>query len=291
MSQAPQDRPNTDQITYWNDESGPKWVALQQLLDEQIAPLGLAAMERAAVRTGEHVLDVGCGCGQTSLQLAERVGAGGSVSGVDISAVMLERARERATSSGLENVSFTTADAQVHDFEAGRYDLVFSRFGVMFFSDPVAAFANLRSALRPGGRLAFVCWQEVGRNPWMLVPVMAVAAHVTMPPPPEEGAPGPFAFADPARVRDILAGAGFVDIEVAGREGTLALAGEGDVDAAVDFVVQLGPAGRLFREAHADTQAKLRTAIREALVPYATPDGVVLGCATHVVTATAPPQK
>jgi hypothetical protein len=92
-------------------------------------------------------------------------------------------------------------------------------------------------------------------------------------------------------VRDILAGAGFVDIEVAGREGTLALAGEGDVDAAVDFVVQLGPAGRLFREAHADTQAKLRTAIREALVPYATPDGVVLGCATHVVTATAPPQK
>jgi SAM-dependent methyltransferase len=283
MSQAAQNRPNTQQIAYWNDETGPKWVALQELLDEQIAPLGLAAMERAAVRAGERVLDVGCGCGQTSLQLAERVGANGSVSGVDISAVMLERARERA--AGLANVAFTTADAQIHGFEAGHFDLVFSRFGVMFFEDPVAAFANLHSGLAAGGRLAFVAWQELGRNPWMLVPVMAVAPLVELPPPPPPGAPGPFAFADAERVKGILAEAGFESISIEPLEGEVTVGGSGGLDQASDFVLQMGPAGRVLSGASAEILRAAREAVREALNPFSTPDGVRMKCAAQIVTA------
>ncbi|TFG97014.1 MAG: class I SAM-dependent methyltransferase, partial [Myxococcales bacterium] len=141
------------------------------LLDAQIAPLGVAAMEQARPAPGESVLDIGCGCGQTSVQLKERVGPKGSVLGVDISTPMLERARARA--AGLPNLRFTNADAQTHSFDE-RFDLAFSRFGVMFFADPVAAFANVHRALRPGGRVAVVCWQGIDRNPWLLVPLRAV---------------------------------------------------------------------------------------------------------------------
>jgi SAM-dependent methyltransferase len=286
MSQRAADRPNAEQITYWNEETGPKWVALQELLDEQIAPLGLAAMDRAAVAAGDDVLDVGCGCGQTSLQLAERVGSDGSVLGVDLSAVMLERARERA--AGLANVTFTAADAQTHGFEAGRHDLVFSRFGVMFFEDPVAAFANLRRGLADGGRLAFVAWQELGRNPWMLVPVMAIAPLVALPPPPAPGAPGPFAFADADRVRRILADAGFASIEIEPLNGELGLGGGGGLDRASDFVLQMGPAGRVLRDADEALLGRAREAAREALAPFATPDGVRMEYAAHIVSASQP---
>jgi SAM-dependent methyltransferase len=277
--------PNAEQISYWNEEPGQKWVALGSLIDAQIAPLGVAAMGRAGVARGASVLDVGCGCGDSSLELARRVGPEGAVTGLDISAVMLARARERALEAGLANLAFTNADAQTCSFEEARRDLVFSRFGVMFFGDPVAAFANLRSALAPAGRLAFVCWQELGRNPWMRVPLMAAAAHVQLPPPPAEGAPGPFAFADASRLRGILDSAGFASIAVEPLESDIALAGGGDLERAVDLSMQLGPAGRVLREAGDDVRRRARESIREALAPYATPDGVRLECAAFLVTA------
>jgi SAM-dependent methyltransferase len=280
--------PNADQIRYWNDESGPKWVALHSTIDDQIAPLGLAAIERADVRAGESVLDIGCGCGATSLQLAERVGPGGSVTGLDVSEPMLARARERADECGLAQLEFVSGDAQTFAFEAGSHDLVFSRFGVMFFQDPTAAFANLRTALRPGGRVAFACWQEVGRNAWMLVPLMAAAKHVPLPAPPAAGGPGPFAFADPEHVRGILAAAGFADIEVASHEADLTLAGGGDLEQVVDFVLQMGPAGQAMRESDGSTRAKAREAVQEALQPHLTPDGVRLASATWIVSASNP---
>jgi len=285
MTSESETSPNADQIRYWNEESGPKWVALHSTIDEQIAPLGLEAIERARVQTGESVLDIGCGCGATSLQLAERVGPTGSVTGLDISEPMLARARERAAECGLERLEFMSGDAQTFAFEAGSHDLVYSRFGVMFFQDPTAAFANLRTALRPGGRVAFACWQEVGRNAWMLVPLMAAAKFVSLPAPPAAGGPGPFAFADPEHVRTILADAGFADIEVASHEAELTLAGGGDLEQVVDFVLQMGPAGQAFRELDAATQGEARAAVQKALEPYLTPDGVKLASATWIVSA------
>ena len=276
--------PNAEQIRYWNQTLAPRWVEQEAMLDAQIAPLGLAAMERARVLPGERVIDVGCGCGQTSLQLAERVGPAGSVLGIDIATPMLERARARA--SGRANVRFAAADAQTHRFEPD-HDLVFSRFGVMFFADPAAAFANLAKALRPGGRLAFVCWQAIDRNPWLLVPLRAVAGIVALPPPPAPGAPGPFSFADPERVRGILAAAGFSEVALEQASGELAIGAGGDLERAVEFALQMGPVAAALREAGAAGEAargRAADAIRTALAPFATPTGVRAGYAAWIAT-------
>jgi SAM-dependent methyltransferase len=273
--------PNAEQVRYWNEIAGPRWVTQEEFLDSQISELGVATMDRAAVRPGEAVLDVGCGCGQTSLQLAERVGAQGSVLGIDVSEPMLERARLRSRAA---NLRFQLADAQTAGFPE-RFDLAFSRFGVMFFSDPPAAFRNLRRSLADEGRLAFVCWQGLDRNPWMREPLVAVAAHVPLPPPPAPGAPGPFAFADSARVKGILDAAGFSDVAFEPLERTLRIGGDGGLDAAVQFLLQLGPAGAALREAGEDASLRAAKAVREALAPHVTEQGVRMDSAAWIVTA------
>jgi SAM-dependent methyltransferase len=281
--------PNAEQITYWNEQSGPKWVARQALLDVQLASFGEAAIAAAAVQPGERVLDVGCGCGDTTLALVRTVGARGRAVGVDVSAPMLARARERAAAEGLANAEFLQADAQTHAFAPASFDAVVSRFGVMFFADPTAAFRNLRAALAPGGRLAFACWQGLPENPWMLVPVMAAARHVPLPPPPAPGAPGPFAFAERERVTGILAAAGFAAVDFRTFAPEIALGGEGGLDAAVEFLLHLGPMSRALAEANRpDLMPAVTAAVREALEPYATPRGVVMGSTAWIVTGRAP---
>jgi hypothetical protein len=156
----------------------------------------------------------------------------------------------------------------------------------MFFADPQAAFANLRASLAPGGRVAFVCWQELGRNPWMRVPVMAAAQQIPMPAPPAPGAPGPFSFADPGRVDGILAGAGFQEIAIEPLAGELVVGGSGaPLEQAVEFVLQMGPMAAALRESSGEQIARVTTAVGEAMAPYATPQGVVLGCAAWIVSA------
>lgn len=277
------DGPNAEQIEYWNQRAGPTWVAANARLDEMLSPLGRAAQERARVRPGERVLDVGCGVGQTTLELAERVGPSGSVLGVDISTPMLARARERARAAGAAHVRFENADAQTHAFTPESVDLIYSRFGVMFFADPRAAFANLLRALCPGGRLAFVCWQAMTENPWMRESLGAVLKHVPPPPPADPHAPGPFAFADAARVRGILEGAGFRGVRHESVTGQLSLGAS--LDEAVSFAVEIGPASRLLEDAPEARRGSAIAELRKTLEARLTPKGVELGYATWIVTA------
>jgi SAM-dependent methyltransferase len=287
MSTMDTSGPNAQQVQYWNEVSGPKWVVLQATIDEQIRPLGRLAMDRAALRPGERVLDIGCGCGDTTIELARRVAPGGAVTGVDISAVMLERARQTAREQGV-NARFERADAQTHAFPPASADVLFSRFGVMFFADPTAAFANLRRALRPSGRLAFVCWQALADNPWMLVPLGAALQVMPPPPLPAPDAPGPFAFADPERVRGILAGAGFRDIQLEPVQQTLTVGGGAGLDVTVDFLLQMGPAAAALRESPDPSLApRVAAVVRTALEPYLTPEGVRMPSASWIVTAAA----
>ncbi|HVS78570.1 MAG TPA: methyltransferase domain-containing protein, partial [Steroidobacteraceae bacterium] len=203
---------NAEQVTYWNGHAGERWRARQQDQDALLAPIADLLLQRAAPSAGEAVLDIGCGCGFTTIELARRVGPGGRALGVDISAPMLERARERAP-AGLP-VEFIEADATAYAFEPGAADLLCSRFGVMFFAQPQKSFTNMRRGLRRGARLAFVCWREAQRNPWLMLPLEKACRHVPRPPASGPEEPGPFSFADEHRVRGILQGAGFGDVKL-----------------------------------------------------------------------------
>jgi SAM-dependent methyltransferase len=233
---------NTDQIAYWNGPGGQRWTDRQQAQDIMLAPVSDILIDRAGASAGERIVDAGCGCGVTSVALAQRVGPAGHVLGVDISAPMLARARQIAP-AGLP-VDFVLADATVYPFEPASFDLLFSRFGVMFFADPALSFANMRKALRPSGRLAFACWREPRENPWMMSPLQAVYRHVPKMPPQGPEDPGPFAFASEARVQRILGEAGFSKIEMEPCGVTLDIAIGRGLEAAVESALEIGPASR-----------------------------------------------
>jgi ubiquinone/menaquinone biosynthesis C-methylase UbiE len=187
---------NADQIAYWNGPAGRSWTDRQQLQDSLLAPISEILLDRANVRSGERVVDVGCGCGATTIAFAQRVAPGGHVLGIDISAPMLARARQMAPKGA--PVDFVLADATIYPFEPGAFDVMASRFGVMFFAQPELSFANMRRALRPSGRLAFVCWREPRDNPWLMTPLQAVYQHAPRLPQLAPEDPGPFAFASGA---------------------------------------------------------------------------------------------
>jgi SAM-dependent methyltransferase len=276
---------NSDQVAYWNDAAGETWATLQERLDNQIEPLGMAAIAALAPKAGERVIDIGCGCGQTTMALAGRVGAVGSVLGVDVSRPMLAVARRRLAEQGLAQASLIEADAQTEAFEPEAFDAAFSRFGVMFFSDPTAAFANILKGLKHEGRLGFVCWRAFAENPWMGVP-MAAALHLLPEPPPplDPLAPGPFAFADRNRLHAILSDAGYADITIAPQDREI---GSKTLDQAVEVALKVGPLGKVLRE-QPDRAAAVVGSIREALSAHLTPEGVRLDSATWIVSARRP---
>jgi len=194
----------------WNGIEGRAWVEHQPRYDAMLGSLGARALDAAVLHSGERVLDVGCGCGDTTIEAAWRVGPAGGVVGADRSALMLRRARERAAVLGLRNAEFLLTDAQVHHFPAATYDAVISRFGLMLFADPDTAFARLARALRPGGRLSFVTWRGAMTNAWFTLPLGAAGEHVDLSTIDVPAGPGPFAFADPDLVRGVLRAAGLV---------------------------------------------------------------------------------
>ena len=273
--------PNAAQIEYWNAEAGNTWVRNQQLLDGMLDGISDVALARAGVQSGERVLDVGCGCGATALALA-RLGA--RVTGMDISEPMLELARSRAAESSLE-LEFRLADAELLADES-QYDLVFSRFGVMFFADPTEAFTNLFKAMKPGARMNFVCWQAPQLNPWMSAPMAAALSEMPPMERPDPRAPGPFAFAEAEYVTAVLAAPGFKKILLEPLELPIQLAP--DIDEAFHFFLQLSPLGRLLQEADLDTQARISSRVRQIFAAHLTSEGIRMDAACWLVSASKP---
>ena len=276
--------PNADQAEFWNGPGGETWTSQRDRFNTMLRAIGAEAIKRAQPQAGEHALDVGCGTGETTGDLARHVAPGGSVTGLDISELMLSEARRHNQDHDVP-VRFHVADAQVHAFKDATFDLVFSRFGVMFFEDSVAAFANLRRALKPEGRLAFACWQSVDRNGWVHVPRDIVAQHIALEGPADPTAPGPFAFGLEGRAADLLRAAGFADVTVEPHATQVVMGGGGSVEAAVLAVTDQGPLSRAIHDAPEEVQQRIRDDLTAALSDHAHDDGVRLGAGVWLVTA------
>ena len=261
---------NAGQIEYWNGPSGEKWVRNQAVMDSSLADATAALLPLANIQPGMRVLDIGCGSGQTSLLAADAVGAGGTVTGVDISQPLLALARQRA--AGRSNVRLVDADAATCEFSP-EYDLLMSRFGVMFFDDPQGAFANLRRAAAPGGRLAFVCWRPVAENEYAAMPFQIAKPLMPPLPPADPHAPGPFALSDPDRLRGILASAGFSFVTIDRLDGVMrmgATAEEAGIQA-----TSLGPTARALAKLDDAVRARVLAAVTDAFRAYPVTDGVI----------------
>jgi SAM-dependent methyltransferase len=276
---------NADQIAYWNGPGGQRWADRQQSQDILLQPVADLLIDRARVKAGERIIDVGCGSGAVSIALAQKVGPSGHVMGIDISGPMLARARQTAP-AGLP-VDFVLADATVYPFEPASVDLLVSRFGVMFFADPALSFANMRKALKPSGRLAFACWREPRENPFFMAPLQAVYKHVPKLPPQGPEDPGPFSFASQARVQRVLGEAGFMGIAMEPCDLELDVAIGRGLDAAIESALSIGPAARALAEQPPEVVAAATQSIREALTPLVRGQSVPLDAAIWIVTASA----
>jgi SAM-dependent methyltransferase len=277
--------PNEEQAQYWNGDEAGHWIAHEARYEAMLAPFTNHLLLAAAVGRADHVLDVGCGCG-ASTRAAGRCAADGDALGVDLSRRLLRRARQRAREEGLANVRFQHADAQVHAFARSAFDVAISRFGVMFFADPAAAFANVARALRPAGRLAMVCWADVVDNEWIAVPGAAVARHVDLPDLGYPGGPGPFSLADPDRLSATLGSAGLAVANIDALSVPLVIGS--DVADTVEFLKATGIGQSLLKDATAPAIARVTEAMNTALEPYLTTDGITLGSKSWLVTAQAP---
>ncbi|WP_024574624.1 MULTISPECIES: class I SAM-dependent methyltransferase [unclassified Afipia] len=286
MTQPAVDARNADQIAYWNGPGGRHWTDRQQLQDVVLAPVSKILIERAAVKAGETVFDIGCGCGATSFDLLTQVGPGGHVTGVDISEPMLGRARELAPPN--MPIEFVLADATVYPFPPASADMLFSRFGVMFFAQPSDSFANMRKALRPGGRLAFACWRTPRDNTWMMLGLQEAYKYVPKLPEMKPDDPGPFSFASEERVRRILGEAGFSNVEMDRVDLLLDIATGRGLEAAIETTLAIGPTSRALENQPPDKIEATTQSIRTMLASHQKGDTIPLGGSIWIVTATNP---
>lgn len=277
---------NADQIAFWNGPGGQHWAGKQGVQEAILEPFCDMLIDRAKPVSGERVVDIGCGCGATTFAFADRVGPAGRVLGVDISGPMLAQARERSPAK--LKVEFVLADATIHPFTPASFDLLISRFGVMFFAEPALSFANMRKALRPGARVTFVCWRTPRDNPWLMLPLQAAYEHVPKLPQLGPEDPGPFSFASEERVHRILGEAGFSSIGMERQDLSLDIGGGKGLDAAVKTALESGPANRALE---GQPEQKIKASIesmRKALTPLRKGNTVPLGASVWIVTATNP---
>jgi SAM-dependent methyltransferase len=277
---------NRSQFEEWNGQSGQRWVASADRRDRVLAPVAEVLFSEASPIPGSTVLDIGSGCGATSLMAGGLVGESGSVLGIDLSEPMLEVARRRAVAAGVINTHFMSGDAQTHSFEPESCDLVVSRFGTMFFADPEAAFINIGQALRPGGRICMATWQPLVANEWLMVPGAALLRHTETLPTGPDG-PGMFAQSEPDIVRAPLDASGFVDVRI--EQQTVHFAIGQTLDEAVEYLSDSGP-GRFLLETipAGQDRADALADVRDVLVDYMGPSGVQLGGGVLLISARRP---
>lgn len=258
---------DADMLAFWNGTGGHTWVARQQHTDITLAPVTDALLAFAAPRAGERVVDIGCGCGAPTLEFARAVGPSGRVAALDISGPMLAEGERRARAAGIANIDWRQADPATAALD--EYDLLTSAFGVMFFGDRVAAFANMRRGAAPGARMALVCWRTLAENPWMEVPMAAVAQHLPPRPKPVPNAPGMFAFADPEHVTAVLTASGWAPPRFEKLDIDLDIAAGRGLDEAVVQSTQIGAVNSWLRNQPAEIVAAAVASLRETLAPYA----------------------
>ena len=269
--------PNTAQIEYWNGRAGEKWSAMQTSLDVMLASATAELKRRVGIVSGQRVLDIGCGTGETCLIWLD---GKASVTGVDVSAPMLALAADRTKGK----VELIKADAS-RWISNTPFDLAVSRFGVMFFDDPGQAFTTIAGNIRPGGRMVFVCWRQQKENAWVTTPMEAIRDLLPESPPAESHAPGPFALADKERLKGILERGGFGNVSIESHDLQVCLANDGGVDAAVGFITQIGPSGAALAEATNQTRAIAAERLKKVLAPHEKNDRVTLGGAVWFVEA------
>ena len=279
--------PNAQQAAYWNEIGGPHWVRQQNQFDRMLGSFGAAALDALAARSGERILDIGCGTGLSSVQLAEAVGPTGLVVGCDIAPTMITAARERG--AGIEQLSFEVLDAQRDQLAPdGPFDAVYSRFGVMFFSEPETAFANIGAATRPGGRIAFACWQHESKNDWINIPAGIMREFTPDPVFPPAGAPGPFAFSDPDRIRGVLAAGGWLDVDVEACTAPTVMGGGEGLDAALAQTMGTSVAQIMRDQVDDATFERASAAVRDVLAAHLVDGAVVFDGNVWIATAVRP---
>jgi len=276
--------PNTRGAEFWNSTMGHSWVAQQAVISDVFTSVTSVSLDAAAAKAGEHVIDIGCGTGDTLLAFAGVVGPSGAVLGVDVSVPMLDFAKHRAAEATLSNAAFALADATSYAFEPRWADLVYSRFGVMFFDDPIRAFTNIRSGMKAGGRLVFVCFRTMPESPWFRVPIEAARPHVPPQPPVNPLAPGMFSFASEERLRGILTGAGFRELALKATD--VPIDGK-DTEQSMAFITQAGPLPTLLENASGEQRIRATEAVRNALAANIGADGRSLHVGLWLVSALA----
>jgi len=281
---------NSEAIEAWNTVLFDKFCRFRHLVTTGLGIHGDAVLARHPPRPGMRVLDIGCGFGDTTLVIAQRVGRQGQAVGVDAAPRFIEAATHEAAETGAQNAQFMVKDVQ-SDPLGGPYDQAFSRFGTMFFANPVAALRNVRRALAPGAKLAIVVWRRREDNPWLYLAEQRVR---TLVPEPEQHTeptcgPGPFSMAGADTVSDILRGAGYADITLERSDADICIGQS--LEEAVEFAMALGPAGEIMRLAGVEAEKhkpEVIAALREVFSVYARPDGIIAPSSTWIVSARAP---
>jgi ubiquinone/menaquinone biosynthesis C-methylase UbiE len=287
MTDQQTDSPNAREVQYWNSAQTRAWADEYDVIDRLFAGLTRVALDHAAPKLGERVIDIGCGSGTTVLELAARVGPTGYVLGADVSKPSVEKARERIAAAGVQQAEITLCDVSTHTFPANSFDLVFSRFGVMFFTDPVAAFANIHKAMKSDGRLAVAVFRTPQENKWATAALAAVRHLLPPITPPGPEDPGQFSWADAARVHRILETAGFQDISLTPHDPEMPLAGRGGAAEAASFMSRVGPVVRAMSDASEQRRKEVRAALEAFFKIHEGPKGIVLPGAIWVITARA----